>query len=96
MDLGLTIKEIRQEKKYTQEHLAMLCGITQTYLSQIERNQKEPTISALKDIAAALEMPLPVLFFLSLDDQDVAPEKREAFQTIGPTFKSVIHEFFTL
>ena len=96
MDLGLTIKEIRQEKQYTQEYLAKLCGMTQTYLSQIERNQKEPTISALKDIATALEMPLPVLFFLSLDDQDVTPEKREAFQTIGATFKSVIHEFLTL
>lgn len=94
MDLGKTIKDIRQEKKLSQEQLAKHCGISQTYLSQIERNQKEPTLTALKAIAISLEIPLPILFFLSLDEQDISPEKRDAFNTLGATFKAVIHEFF--
>jgi len=96
MDLGQTIKDLRQEKMLTQEQLATQCGITQTYLSQIERNQKEPTLSALKDIAASLEVPVPILFFLSIDEKDIPPEKRDAFNSVGATFKSVIHEFFTI
>lgn len=96
MDLGQTIKDLRQEKKLTQEQLATQCGMTQTYLSQIERNQKEPTLSALKDIATSLEVPIPVLFFLSIDEKDIPPEKRDAFNSVGTTFKSVIHEFFTV
>lgn len=96
MDLGQTIKYLRQEKKLTQEQLANNCGMTQTYLSQIERNQKEPTLSALKDIATSLEVPVPILFFLSIDEQDVPPEKRDAFNSIGSNFKSVIHEFFSV
>lgn len=96
MDLGQTIKDLRQEKQLTQEQLATQCGMTQTYLSQIERNQKEPTLSALKDIAASLEVPVPILFFLSINEKDIPPEKRDAFNSVGATFKSVIHEFFTV
>ena len=37
MDLGITIKNIRKQKKQTQSEFATSCGITQTYLSQIDK-----------------------------------------------------------
>ena len=66
MDLGITIKNIRKQKKQTQSEFAASCGITQTYLSQIESNQREPNLSTLKLISNGLNVPLPILFFLSL------------------------------
>jgi len=94
MDLGTVIKNIRKEKRQTQSEFAALCGITQTYLSQIEGNLKEPNLSTLKEISLNLDVPLPILFFLSLNDQDISPEKREAFEILSPTVKNFISDFF--
>ena len=96
MDLGKTIKHIRLSKKLTQHEFAVKCGITQTYLSQIERNQKEPTLSILKAFSDKLELPLPIIFFLSLTDEDIQSKKREAFAIIGPTLNTIIYELFSI
>ena len=44
--------------------------ISQSYLSQIENNQKEPNISTLKLISNQLQVAVPILFFLALDEAD--------------------------
>jgi transcriptional regulator with XRE-family HTH domain len=94
MDLGQTIKFIRKQKGLKQNQFAALCDITQAYLSQIENNLKEPNLSTLKVISNNLETPLPILFFLSLDNKDVKPEKVEAFKMIAPSVKSLVNQFF--
>lgn len=94
MDLGTTIRNIRKQRRQTQNEFAFSCGITQTYLSQIETNSKEPNLSTLKEISICLDIPLPILFFLSLNNEDVKPEKRDAFNLINPSVKSLVNEFF--
>lgn len=94
MDLGKTLKQIRNQKNIKQYLLAKQSGITQTYLSQIENNIKEPNISTLKNICKNLEMPLPVLFFMSIDKKDITPEKRDAFNILIPSINAMIGEFF--
>jgi len=96
MDLGYTIKKSRKQKGLTQNEFSSLCGITQTYLSQIEGNLKEPNLSTLKTISENLNLPLPILFFLSMTDEDVQPNKREAFEIISPSVKSLVNEFFSV
>jgi len=96
MNLGTVIKNIRKQKGKTQSEFASVCGITQTYLSQIEGNLKEPNLSTLKEISNNLDVPLPILFFLSLDENDVNPEKRKAFEIINPSVKSLVSEFFAV
>lgn len=94
MDLGNTIKTLRIQKDLKQNKFAELCNITQAYLSQIENNHKEPNLSTLKKISSKLETPLPILFFLSMDNNDIDPNKKEAYKLIGPSVKSLINEFF--
>ena len=60
----------------------------------IEYNQKEPNLSTLKDISKNLDIPLPILFFLSLNEEDIPQEKRKAFEIVSPSVKSLINEFF--
>lgn len=96
MDLGTTIKKLRKQKDMTQEIFAGMCGITQTYLSQIENNQKEPNLSILKTISEKLEVPLPIIFYLSMNEEDVPEEKRKAFEMVSPSVKSLVHEFFAV
>ena len=95
MNLGKTIKTARKQKGLTQSQFAEACDITQAYLSQIENNNKEPNLSTLKNISTHLEVPLPVLFFLALDEEDVQPEKAEAFKLIAPSVRSLLNQFFS-
>lgn len=94
MDLGVAIKSIRIQKGFKQNQFAKLCGITPSYLSQIESNNKEPNLSTLKIISNNLSVPLPILFFLSLDDDDIIEEKKEAYSIIAPSIKSLVNKFF--
>lgn len=94
MDLGTIIKNTRKQRRQTQNEFAESCGISQTYLSQIENNAKEPNLSTLKEISKNLEIPLPILFFLSLNEEDIPEEKRKAFEIVNPSVKSLISEFF--
>ena len=94
MNLGSTIKMLRRDKGFKQYAFAKICGISPTYLSQIENNAKEPNLSRLRVIAKKLGMPLPVLFFLTLDENDIKPEKKQAFNHLAPSIKAMIEEFF--
>lgn len=96
MDLGNQIKNIRKQKGLTQAEFALSVGITQTYLSQIECNLKEPNLSTLKSISEGLNVPLPILFFLSMTEDDVRPNKRSAFKIVSPSVNSLVNEFFAV
>lgn len=95
MNLGKTIKEQRVKRGFTQSEFAEKCNISQAYLSQIEKNQKEPNLSIIKDIAQFLDIPLAILFFLSLEDNDVKESQRDNFKMINRPLKSMVNEFFT-
>jgi len=93
MDIGNTIKELRKKKGFKQNELAEKAHITQAYLSKIENNSKEATISSLKSIAASLDIPLPILFFRSMTIEDIEPNKREAFEILLPSIKGMVDSF---
>jgi len=60
--LSKAIRIQRLEKELSQERLAEMSEIDQTYLSQIERSKRQPSLRALRKIAKALEMDLSDLF----------------------------------
>lgn len=94
MSIGNTISNLRKEKKIKQMDLAKISGISQTYLSQIEKGVKTPTIDILEKISFALGIPYPVLSFLSIDKNDISDDKKEAFSKFEPVISSIIKEIF--
>ena len=57
-DLGRAIRKLRGERKLTIERLAFTAGIHPTYLSCIERGQRNPSWQTLCVLARALQIPL--------------------------------------
>lgn len=94
MNIGNAIKELRKQKGFKQIDFAEKCGLSQSYLSLIEKGKKEPTLSLLKQIASTLSMPLPILFFMSLDKDDIADSKKDAFQLLESSIKGLISDVF--
>lgn len=54
---GQIISKIRQEKGLTQSELAMRAAVPQSNLSNIEMGKRDLTVSTLKRIARALDVP---------------------------------------
>lgn len=95
MEIGTTIKDFRKLNGIKQKDLASKAKISSTYLSQIESNTKDPTLSTLKAISKSLDMPLPLLLFISINNNDIPKSKRQAFNTIYPTIKIFIESLFS-
>ena len=60
--LGLSIKRIREQKKLSQEKLAEMADIHTSYIGQIERGIRYPSLKVLFKIADALSVKLSDLF----------------------------------
>lgn len=84
MKLGRAIQIFRTKRNLNQKDLAISSGISQTYLSLIENDVKEPTLATLKSICYHLNIPLPVLLVYAMNEEDVSPEKKEAFRHLSP------------
>jgi len=52
--LGLEIQRRRLEKGWSQEYLAEVTGLHRTYISQLERGLKSPSVRVLSHITNAL------------------------------------------
>jgi len=53
--IGESIRFLRQQNGLSQEQLALISGINTSYIGQIERGEKNPTIKTLEKVAAALK-----------------------------------------
>jgi transcriptional regulator with XRE-family HTH domain len=60
--LGRRIRSLRMERGLTLTGLAARVGITRSFLSSVERGVAYPSIVVLRSIAAALEVPVFLLF----------------------------------
>jgi transcriptional regulator with XRE-family HTH domain len=92
MKLGSTISSLREKKGVRQGDFAKEIEISQTYLSQIENDRKLPNISQLSKISAALKIPLPFIFILSLDETDVPKSKAAHYKLLEPAMKKFVQE----
>ncbi len=60
--LGARIRQRRKELKLRLVELGEMCGISPSFLSQIERDQANPSISTLHEIASALGVTVASFF----------------------------------
>ena len=65
--IGGRIRQARKEKGYSQERLAELCGISDTYLGRLERGEKQPSLDTLVRLTECLGVSLTDVL-VDLDD----------------------------
>ena len=63
------IRQARQQKGYTLKQVAEMTGYSVGYISQLERNQKQPSLTALRKIAACLDCSEVWLIMGQMPDQ---------------------------
>ncbi len=53
---GKVLRELREANKISQEKLAEYCDLDRTYISLLERGLRQPTLTTIFKLAAALEI----------------------------------------
>lgn len=56
--LAMNLRKLRQARGLSQEAFAEEAGLHRTYISDIERGARNPTITVVDKLAAALRVPL--------------------------------------
>ena len=94
MNAGTIIRKLRKQAGISQGDLAKACKLSQAYLSLVESNKREMHMSSLKRICEELEIPVPILLFLAMEESDVPEGKRDAYNTLFPAIKAMLVELF--
>ena len=61
-DIGVFIRDLRQTAKISLRQLADKAGVSNPYLSQIERGLRKPSAEVLQQIASALRVSTPAMY----------------------------------
>lgn len=65
--IGNRVRQLRNDASLSQEQLAGKAGIATSFLGEIERNIKKPSIDSIEKIANALEISLTEFFNYDVD-----------------------------
>lgn len=91
--LGTKIREIRLEKGLKLNELAEKTQLTSSYISQIERNITEPSLSSLKKIAISLGV--PIYTFLSTEKKQNVYIQSSMRKKLELPNSSMVYEFIS-
>lgn len=88
MDIGKRITDLREEKNFTTNKLANICGISQSFLRDIELGKKQPTVEYLSYICYGLNITLYDFF-----KDDYESELEHELSTLSEEQKKTLTEF---
>lgn len=61
VQFGMRVKYLRQQRKMSQEDLALEINISKNYLSDVECGRRNPTLKVMNKIAKGLKVDLATL-----------------------------------
>ena len=63
MIIGERLRELREEKKFSQGDIEKRTGLLRCYISRVENGHTVPAVETLEKFARALEVPMYQLFY---------------------------------
>jgi len=83
VDVGVRLREMRQERNKSMRALARDSGLSTNALSMIERGLTSPSVSTLYKLADALEVPITAFFRSQQERQNIVYKKSNNRQQIS-------------
>ncbi|MBU1275409.1 MAG: XRE family transcriptional regulator [Proteobacteria bacterium] len=84
MDIGDRLKKFRTAKGLTMKKLAEAAGVSEPYISQLEKGSANPSLGTLKKIAEALDQNIVAFFSVEDGEQDVVCPLEERREIVYP------------
>ena len=82
MKVGRTLKLIRVLKGLKQKDLADKLGVSPNYLSSVENDKKDPSLSFIKEASRVLDIPVGFLFLDNVDEAAMSDEQKNIYGKI--------------
>lgn len=92
MNIGNAIQMCRIRRQLSQADLAQRAGCSVSYLSMLENSKRDPTLSTIENICAALQVPVEILFFLGADNGKLSGIDRELAGQLAMTALELLNE----
>lgn len=92
MNVGRAIRLCRVTRGASQGTVARQASCSVSYLSMLENNKRDPTLSTIARVARALQIPIGLLFFLASEQEDLGPIDEKA---AGKLMQSVLASLTT-
>ena len=93
MQVGKRIRELREQKNYTLNKLANHAGVSQSYLRDVELENKNPTIAFLSLICQSLDISLKDFFNEESDNDFINDPIMQMIYKLSPEQKDALHAF---
>jgi len=93
LQLGIRIRALRQARHLTLRDVAERAGVTESFLSQVERDVTSPSIATVHRIARALDLSIAQLFAEEPETGRVV--RREARRKVAYPGLKAVDEFLT-
>ncbi len=88
-EVAKRIRELREERKLKQNALANLAGVSPTYIYQLERGEKSPTIEYLDHICWGLGITIEEFFSTKKEP----PQGTDRLAELTPEQKELLNRF---
>lgn len=82
----------RTRRGVSQADLALRANCSISYLSMLENNRRNPTLSTLTNIAQALHVPIGILFFLASERDELVGMDKELAGELARTALELLSE----
>lgn len=91
---GQRIRYYRKKKHLSQEQLSELCELHPTYIGQLERGEKNPSIETISQLCKGLNLTPEKLFenFSICDEESIAQKAYELFLNVPPEKQEALLE----
>jgi transcriptional regulator with XRE-family HTH domain len=101
-DIGEFIRDLRHSARISLRQLAEQAGVSNPYLSQIERGLRKPSAEVLQQLASALRVSTPLMYLRAglldqkdghgviaaiADDDDLTESQKQTLTQIYETFR---------
>jgi transcriptional regulator with XRE-family HTH domain len=92
MNVGQAIKMCRTRRGISQTELAGRSDCSVSYLSMLENNRRDPTLSTLTKISQGLNVPVGILFFLAAEHGELTGMNKELAGELARTALELLSE----
>ena|ERR1035437_706687 len=92
MNVGQAIKMCRTRRGESQSKLAERADCSVSYLSMLENNKRDPTLSTLTKISHALNVPIGILFFLAAERGELGGLEKDLAGGLARTALELLSE----
>ncbi len=93
--LGQTVMNYRKQANMTIREFSHYSGISTSLISQIERNQANPSLNVLELISKALHVPLYTLFVNDIDTDSLISKKADRRKVYRENDEHIVHDILT-